>query len=97
MNETLLASAHGIDRIDDAIARAVVAATARKHLVDADDVIGRSRIHHIVLARAEAAWRMWRETKMTLQEIGDVLGGRDHSTVSYLIASHGVRIARGEA
>jgi chromosomal replication initiator protein len=51
--------------------------------VDVADLTGRSRNKEIVLPRQMAMYLMREETGTSLPQIGDVLGGRDHTTVMY--------------
>ena len=45
------------------------------------DLIGRSRTEKVCRARHVAAWMLRREDGFRLGEIGEMLGGRDHTTV----------------
>lgn len=47
------------------------------------DLAGPSRTQHIVLARQAAAWALRKTTPLSLEAIGRLLGGRDHTTISY--------------
>lgn len=92
MNETMLLTAHGLpERVDDAVASAVLAEVARDHGLTVADIVGRDRHQPYTEARAEAAWRVWKETDLKLGEIGALLDGRDHSSIAYLIARHAMR------
>jgi chromosomal replication initiator protein len=51
--------------------------------VDLADLTGRSRSKDIVLPRQMAMYLLREETSASLPQIGDVLGGRDHTTVMY--------------
>lgn len=46
-----------------------------------DDLIGRKRTKETALARQVAMYLLRQETKYSLEQIGEELGGRDHSTV----------------
>ena len=72
-------------------AREVLKEVANAHGLKVGDVIGPSRAQHLALARFDAAQRMRDELSMTLESIGVVLGGRDHSTIINML-----RRARGE-
>lgn len=45
------------------------------------ELVGDSRVASIAHARYTAAWMLRREDQFLLREIGELLGGRDHSTV----------------
>lgn len=56
--------------------------------VEAAAIPGRSKTRSLVLARQAAAWAMRHLYKrLSLVEIGERLGGRDHTTVIYSIAA----------
>lgn len=51
--------------------------------VSRDDILGRGRNKELVLPRQVAMYLAREELQMTLPQIGDALGGRDHTTVMY--------------
>lgn len=56
--------------------------------VEAAAINGRSKTRCLVLARQAVAWAMRRLYKrLSLLEIGQKLGGRDHTTILYSIAA----------
>jgi chromosomal replication initiator protein DnaA len=59
----------------------VLAAVAEYYRIPADDLRGKQRDKHIVVPRQVAMYLMRQETEASLLEIGQSLGGRDHSTV----------------
>jgi chromosomal replication initiator protein len=50
------------------------------------DLVGRKRDKETALARQVAMYLLRQETKYSLEQIGDELGGRDHSTVIHACA-----------
>ncbi len=48
-----------------------------------DDIIGRSRTKNVALARQIAMYLTREMTSMSLMDIGEVFGGRDHTTVMH--------------
>lgn len=74
-----------------------VAEVAGAHGLTPADLTGRSRIAPIVLARAEAAYRLRFETELFCWQIGVLLGGRDHSTIVHLTQVHDLRRMSGRA
>ena len=54
---------------------------AEYYRIPVDDLKGKQRDKHIVLPRQVAMYLMRQETEASLLEIGQSLGGRDHSTV----------------
>ncbi|HEX9414366.1 MAG TPA: chromosomal replication initiator protein DnaA [Ktedonobacterales bacterium] len=59
----------------------VLAAVAEFYRIPEDDLRGKQRDKHIVVPRQVAMYIMRQETEASLLEIGQSLGGRDHSTV----------------
>ncbi len=59
----------------------VLGAVAEYYHVSANDLCGKQRDKHIVVPRQVAMYLMRQETEASLLEIGQALGGRDHSTV----------------
>lgn len=61
----------------------VLAVVADYYRVDLADLTGRSRNKEIVLPRQMAMYLLREETGTSLPQIGETLGGRDHTTVMY--------------
>ncbi|MBI3913193.1 MAG: chromosomal replication initiator protein DnaA [Chloroflexi bacterium] len=61
----------------------VLAAVAEVYRVEIEDLTGRSRNKEVVLPRQVAMYLLREETGASLPQIGDLLGGRDHTTVIY--------------
>ena len=61
----------------------IIAAVAQRFGLEEDQLIGRNRSKGIALARQVAMYLIREETSHSLPKIGDVLGGRDHSTILY--------------
>ncbi len=59
----------------------VLEAAASYHQLSLDDLMSKKRTKDIVRARQIAMYLAREETDATLPQIGDALGGRDHSTV----------------
>jgi chromosomal replication initiator protein len=59
----------------------VLEAVAEHYRVTLEDLCGKQRDKHIVVPRQVAMYLMRQETDASLMEIGQALGGRDHSTV----------------
>lgn len=59
----------------------VVNSVADYYRIQVDDLKGKKRDKHIVVPRHVAMYLMRQETEASLLEIGQALGGRDHSTV----------------
>jgi chromosomal replication initiator protein len=58
---------------------------ARAFNVNVDDLLGRDRSREIALPRQVAMFILREEANASLPQIGEVLGGRDHTTVMYAI------------
>ncbi len=63
----------------------VVALVANKFKVTVEQLTGRDRSRQIALPRQVAMYLLRREVNVSLPQIGEVLGGRDHTTVMYAI------------
>lgn len=59
----------------------VLEAVAEHYRISLEDLCGKQRDKHIVVPRQVAMYLMRQETEASLMEIGQALGGRDHSTV----------------
>jgi len=59
----------------------VINAVSEYYRLSLDDLRGKQRDKHIVVPRQVAMYLMRQETEASLMEIGQALGGRDHSTV----------------
>jgi len=54
-----------------------------------DQMVGTSRVARHSTPRKILAYLIRKRTSLTLQDIGDMLGGRDHSTVLYWVRAIG--------
>ena len=63
----------------------IVELVAREWKTTSEAILGRDRSHKIAEPRQVAMYLMRKETDASLPQIGQVLGGRDHSTVMYAI------------
>lgn len=68
--------------------RQIVDEVATKHGVSFLDIISERRPHYIVLARQEAMYRLYNETRMSFPSIGRCLGNKDHSSVRHGVVRH---------
>jgi len=59
----------------------IAAAVAEYYHLSLEDMCGKQRDKHIVMPRQIAMFLMRQETQASLLEIGQMFGGRDHSTV----------------
>lgn len=64
----------------------LIAEVAHKHNISTDLLIGHNRRRGVIWPRFEIMWRARHELNAPLQLIGQVLGGRDHTTIM-----HGIR------
>ena len=65
----------------------VIANVANRYGVPADDIKGTRRSKEIVTARQIAIYVVNHVTNLTLKNIGNIFGGKDHSTILYSIQS----------
>ncbi len=63
----------------------VLAAVAEYYRIELDDLRGRGRNKEIVTPRQMAMYLLREETGASLPQIGEELGGRDHTTVMYSV------------
>jgi len=66
---------------DDPTLQSVLEATARYYRLSIEELAGRSRTKVVAQARQLAMYLAREDTRASLQQIGDALGGRDHSTI----------------
>jgi chromosomal replication initiator protein len=67
---------------------------ALRHALTVEDLRGPSRARRVAWPRQELMWRARRETRLSLPQIGDRLGGRDHTTVIHGVRAHQARLDR---
>lgn len=63
----------------------VLATVAEYYRLNIDDLKGRGRNKEVVLPRQVAMYFLREETNASLPQIGELLGGRDHTTVMYSV------------
>jgi chromosomal replication initiator protein len=61
----------------------IISAVAEHFGIDEDRLLSRDRSQQVALPRQVAMFLIREETDASLPQIGDVLGGRDHTTVMY--------------
>ena len=61
----------------------IIRETAAKHNISTEYLIGHNRRAGVAWARFEIMWRARNELNAPYQLIGQVLGGRDHSTIMH--------------
>jgi len=61
----------------------VVEAVAERYGLQVEQLLGRSRVREVALPRQIAMYLIREETESSLPKIGELLGGRDHTTVLY--------------
>lgn len=64
---------------------AVLEGVAARHGVDVATLIGRSRARAAAAARGEAIARLHDAFRLSVTDIGRVLGGREHSSINYAL------------
>lgn len=63
----------------------IIELVAKEWQTSVESLVGRDRSQKIALPRQVAMYLMRKETDASLPQIGEVLGGRDHTTVMYAI------------
>jgi chromosomal replication initiation ATPase DnaA len=74
--------------------RNIAKAIAKIHRVSFTDLVSQRRHQNIVHARQHAMWEIRQRTKLSLPQIGKILGDRDHSTILHGIRAHAKRMAK---
>ena len=69
----------------DIVPEKIVELVAREWKVTEDELLGRDRSQKVAEPRQVAMYLMRKETDASLPQIGEALGGRDHTTVMYAI------------
>ncbi len=69
----------------DVLPERIVELVAREWKTTVEALLGRDRSQKVAEPRQVAMYLMRRETNASLPQIGEVLGGRDHTTVMYAI------------
>ena len=82
------------------LVREIAREVARRHGVPTSEIFGDRRFRPIVHARQEVAWRLARlrhpdgSRRFSLPQIGQWLGGKDHTTILHAIRAHEKRMER---
>jgi hypothetical protein len=72
--------------------RAIIAEIAQNRGVSVVNVIGPSRAHAICKIRDEVCFELRMRTRLSLPQIGRLMGKRDHSSIHWAIKRHAKRI-----
>ncbi|MBE0669667.1 MAG: chromosomal replication initiator protein DnaA [Anaerolineales bacterium] len=75
----------------------VVDLVARKYNLTAEKLLGRDRTKEVAYPRQIAMYLLREEAKISFPQIGEVLGGRDHSTVMSAIEKIKEQIRHGDS
>lgn len=70
------------------LAKLIIKTVARKHSVEARDLISHKREKRLIPARNEAYYEVRENTPLSTTQIGHLFGDRDHSTIIYGIRKH---------
>jgi chromosomal replication initiator protein len=79
--ETALADM--LPRGDGLTADQIIQSVADQFHIEEERLVGRGRAHDVALARQVAMYLLRTETSASLPAIGEMLGGRDHTTIMY--------------
>lgn len=72
--------------------REIIAEVAERHKLTPADLRGPCRRRAISWPRQEAMWELQQRTRLSTPQIGDLLGGRDHTTVLHGLKRHKERM-----
>ena len=67
--------------------RTILNEVAKRHMISPKDILSNSRRNFIVVARQEVCWRLHKELKMSLPQIGRRLN-RDHTTILHSLRAY---------
>lgn len=84
------------DFVPEMTVKQIIAECCQKHGVTMSEMLGLQRFKRIVVARHEAAYRLSKETRLSMPQIGRRLGDRDHTTIIHAIRAHEARMAGKE-
>jgi chromosomal replication initiation ATPase DnaA len=65
----------------------IIADCAKEFGISVEDLLGNSRVNHIVMARRKAAWIFYQRGTMSYQQIGRLLN-KDHSTIIHAVQKY---------
>jgi len=65
----------------------IIADCAEEFGISVKDLLGNSRVNHIVMARRKAAWIFYQRGTMSYQQIGRLLN-KDHSTIIHAVQKY---------
>lgn len=68
-----------------ALARSIISDVSRETGIPIRSLIGPSRIASLAESRQFAMWRIAKETRLSLGQIGTIFGKRDHTTVLHAV------------
>lgn len=69
----------------------IIRSIAEKHGISPEQIKGVARTHKVCLIRHEAAYEIAEKTQLSLAQIGKAIGGREHTSVAYMINQHCLR------
>lgn len=72
--------------------RDILVEVAQRHNLTVTELLSRSHKRVIAWPRHEAMWEIRRRTKLSLPQIGKLMGDRDHTTVLHGIKGHERRL-----
>jgi chromosomal replication initiator protein len=72
-----------LPRRNDVKADQIVSAVAKTYNLSIDRILGRDRSREVALPRQIAMYLLREEANISLPQIGNTLGGRDHTTILY--------------
>ena len=65
----------------------IIAECAEEFGITVKDILGNSRVNHIVMARRKAAWIFYQRGTMSYPQIGRLLN-KDHSTIIHAVKKY---------
>lgn len=86
-DEFLEAIVQRLGAVSAKVATGIMSRTAKKHAVAVEDIVGPLRSQRLIRARAETYVKL-RIAGYSLDEIGFLVGGRDHANVHHAMRAY---------
>ena len=74
-------------RVERDFRKRIIADCAEEFGIRVKDILGNSRVNHIVMARRKAAWIFYQRGTMSYPQIGRLLN-KDHSTIIHAVKKY---------
>lgn len=97
LDELIERAKEKFEPLKKSVVTVIMEEVAKRHNVEVKDMKGKSRKAYLTAPRAEFAWICVRQRKMSLTKVGQMLGGRDHTTILHAVRQYEKKLAAEEA